>query len=47
MGSVPVERAKKIRGRAASVLCVFRLRKGASWRGDYQDRIRWSAKVFF
>jgi hypothetical protein len=43
MDGVPGERAKKIRGCA----CFFlRLHKGAAWRGDYQDRIRWSAKVF-
>jgi hypothetical protein len=44
MGGVPGERAKNIIGRAASVLCVFRLRKGNARRGDCQDRIRWSAK---
>jgi hypothetical protein len=37
MGGVSGERAKKIRSCAASVFCVFRLRKGAAWRGDYQD----------
>jgi hypothetical protein len=40
------ESAIKILEVAQLACCFFRLRKGAAWRGDYQDRIRWSAEVF-